>query len=227
MPLSGTLRDMSLANIVQFQCSEQNQAQVTLTRDSQEGILIFSSGELVYARVDKLVGDEAVYELLTWDQASFRVDNAAAGVKRNVKTPWAALMIEGLRRVDESRASHASASYASADHDNALEFRLRNLIDKRNAHAALVLQPDGVIRADARGETAVEEPAAILTTMAKAGEIGSLLGLGSLRRVLLADATESILIEHLNGDTLAFWMDARTPRRHFDDLRQQLTQTGT
>ncbi len=200
MPLTGTLRDLSLANLVQVQCSEQHQAQVTLTRGSHKGTLIFADGELICARADDLAGESAVYELLTWEEADFRVETEVASVERNVTTPWSALLIDGLHRADESRA----------ERDGALETHLRNLKGKQGVRAALVVRPNGAVRADARGQVVTEEPATILQTIANMERISALLGLGAPRHIVLISPTEKILIQKLKDDFLACWLDGNT-----------------
>jgi hypothetical protein len=210
MPLTGTLRDMSLPNIVQFQCSEQNQAQVTLTRNAHKGTLIFASGELIYARADELIGEDAVYELLTWDQAAFRVDNEAAAVERNVQTPWGALLIEGLHRADESQA----------ERDRAMEIRLHSLINRQGVRAALVLRPDGIMRADARGEFITEKPAAIMSAIENIEKIRSLLGLAAPRQIVLFNPSESVWLKNIDGDYLVCWVNGSTTQAALEEILQ-------
>lgn len=104
MPLTGTLRNLRLPNLVQLQCGQQHQARVVLTRAAHKATLVFAVGELIYASADDKASESAVCELVTWEEGDFRVDNATSTVERNVTTPWSALLIEGLRRADEARA---------------------------------------------------------------------------------------------------------------------------
>ncbi len=105
MPLEGTLKDISLPNLVQWQCSDQKRAQVTVTRKSIQGVLVFADGELVHAMVGPIAGEDAVYELLTWDEGSFQVSEGMSDLPaRNVGTPWQSLVLEGLRRADEIKS---------------------------------------------------------------------------------------------------------------------------
>jgi len=67
MSLIGTLKDLSLFNLVQLHCCERQQAQVSLAHGDCDGRLVFADGELVFAAVGGLVGGEAVHELLTWE----------------------------------------------------------------------------------------------------------------------------------------------------------------
>jgi hypothetical protein len=108
MPLDGTLKDLSLPNLVQLQCTEQKRARVKLKQGKAEGELVFVNGELIYAAVGPWTGDNAVYELLIWSEASFHVsDDSTALPLRNVEAPWQTLVLEGLRRADEVKMANA------------------------------------------------------------------------------------------------------------------------
>jgi hypothetical protein len=108
MPLDGTLKGLSLPNLVQLQCTEQKRALVNLKRRAAEGLLVFVDGELIYASVGSLTGENAVYALIIWDDAAFHVSNDVAVLpERNVNTPWQTLVLEGLRRADEINIERA------------------------------------------------------------------------------------------------------------------------
>jgi len=199
MPLTGTLRDLSLPNLVQVQCSEQNHAQVHFTRGAHQGTLVFAAGELTYASADDQAGESAVYELLTWEDGDFRVDDEVRAVERNVTMPWSALLIEGLRRADEVRA----------ERDSTLEANLRSLKGTQGVRAAVVVRSDGAVRADARGETVTEERAVILKAVANVERISALLGLGAPRQITLLNPTEKIWLQKLDDGYLACWLDGR------------------
>lgn len=110
MPLEGTLKDMSLPNLVQVHCSENKRAQITLTRKDIKGALIVDGGELVHAMAGPLTGENAVYELLAWDEGNFQVNDSLAELPaRNVNTPWQSLILEGLRRSDEIKSERIQA----------------------------------------------------------------------------------------------------------------------
>jgi hypothetical protein len=108
MPLIGTLNDISLPNLIQLQSTEQNRTQVILSRNGHQGKLLFDDGELVFAKAGDKLGDDAVFELLKWDDGTFRVDTEDGSIERNVHMPTNALLLEGLRRLDESRAPRFS-----------------------------------------------------------------------------------------------------------------------
>lgn len=200
MPLTGTLGDLSLANLVQLQCSEQNRAQVRLSRRGAEGILIFADGELIYASAGVKTGDDAVYELLTWEDGEFRVDNENADVPRNIETPWSALLLEGLRRADEVRA----------ERDAALESALRELRGKQGLRAALVVNGSGSIRADTQMERADQAAALIALLAGRAETIGALLNLGALGEISAINPNEKVWIKKTGDNYWGCWVEGRT-----------------
>lgn len=199
MPLSGTLRDLSLPNLVQVQCSEQNETRVILTRGAHRGTLIFSAGDLVYASADQLAGENAVYELLTWEDGEFRVDDQVPTVERNITMPWSALLIEGLRRADEARA----------ERDGVLEKHLRELKGKQGIRGAFVVRPNGAVRADAKGEQMPGEPATLLQIYANVERIRELLNLGAPRHIVWSSPSEKIWAQKLQDDYFVCWLDSR------------------
>jgi hypothetical protein len=199
MPLTGTLRDLSLPNLVQVQCSEQNQSRVVLTRGKRQGTLIFANGELIYAQVGDLAGEDAVYELLTWEEGDFRVDDQVSAPERNVTAPWSALLVEGLRRADEARA----------ERDSFLQTRLRALKDKPGVRGALIVRPNGSIRAEFQGDDVPGGPRTLLQAYANVEQIQKLLNTGTPLQILWTSANEKIWVQKIREDYFVCWLDSR------------------
>lgn len=199
MPLTGTLRDLSLPNLIQVQCGEQNRSRVVLTRSKHQGTLIFADGELIYAQLGDLTGEEAVYELLTWEEGDFRVDDQVPSVTRNVLMPWSALLVEGLRRADEARA----------ERDSFLQARLAAFKDKPGVRGARIVRPNGSIRAEFQGDEVPGEPRALAQVYANAEQIQKLLNLGTPFHILWANPNEKIWVQKIREDYLVCWLDSR------------------
>lgn len=214
MPLVGTLRDLSLPNLVQLQCSEQNETQVYLTHQAQQGKLVFSNGELVFASVDDQVGEAAVYQLLTWEDAHFQVRSDVAAVVRNIETSWGSLLLEGLRLADEQRA----------ERDATLEAALRNLRGKHGLRAALVASGSGQLRADAKEQHSQEDAALVAFVAGRAEALGSLLNMGTLSEVLANHPAEKIMLRKLGFNYLGGWLDQRAAIEAVRTLLQLLDQ---
>lgn len=199
MPLTGTLRDLSLPNLIQVQCGEQNQSRVVLTRGKRQGTLIFANGELIYAQLGDLRGEDAVYELLTWEEGDFRVDDQVPSVERNVMMPWSALLVEGLRRADEARA----------ERDGFLQARLAALKDKLGVRGALIVRPNGSIRAEFQGDEVPGDPRALAQVYANAEQIQKLLNLGTPLQILWTNPNEKIWVQKIREDYFVCWLDSR------------------
>lgn len=100
----GNLRTMSLTSIVSINCNEGNQAHLTIWHDGQRADIFFDSGSIVHIALDDHEGEEVIYEILTWEEGTFELRQDVPPPKRTVTTPWSALLLEGLRRIDEQSA---------------------------------------------------------------------------------------------------------------------------
>ncbi len=98
---------MSLPTLIQVLCEEQGDAQLTIRdrEEGEEGSLFFSQGQVVHAQTGTLVGEEAVYELLSWEEGTFVLERSIPPPEQTIHTEWSALLLEGLRRLDEQRES--------------------------------------------------------------------------------------------------------------------------
>lgn len=216
MSLIGTLRELSLFNLVQLHCCERQQAQVALRHGDREGALIFTGGELVFAGADGLTGEDAVHELVTWEDGDFRVDYEAAPVVRNVQTPWRVLLLEGVRRLDEARA----------ERDARLEATLRSMQGTDGLRATVVTNMTGEIRAATTAAPAAAEAAFVAFLGGRLETIGGLLNAGTCKEVSVSGPSECIWIGRRDGDYLACWLDGRASLHPVRRLLQPLLSRG-
>lgn len=167
MPLEGNLRDFSLVNIIQLNCNERNTAKVTLDRQGKEGVIFFDGGSIKHAAFGSLVGEEAVYELLRWRDANFRVESGVTTEEKTVKTSWNALLLEGMRRIDEGEAS-------MADQMNEWAETLRAL---PGVEGVVLISRDGVVLAESVEGNAEREGAVAVFVGNAADQIGEIFSL--------------------------------------------------
>jgi hypothetical protein len=104
----GTLRTMSLASIIQMNCEERIVGVLRLRRHGKMGRIFFNEGQVVHAETDDLFGEEAVYELLEWDQGMFSLEMGVTPPRKTINAEWSGLILEGMRRIDEDQAMTAS-----------------------------------------------------------------------------------------------------------------------
>lgn len=197
MPLTGTLKDLNLFSLVQLQCSEKQHAQVFLKRGKSQGRLAFAEGELVFASVGALTGEEAVRELLTWDDAEFRVDHAAVSVPRNVHTPWLAVLLDGMRTLDETRAGR----------NGGLQVALQGVRGSHGLNAMVVVDQTGHLRAAATEGPHDAEAALAAFLAGRLEVIGGRLNCGAITEALFAGPAEKVWIMKENGSYLVCWLE--------------------
>lgn len=112
MALEGSLSDMSLIDLLQVFSSGRRTGRLLLTGTSQRAMLWFLDGRTVNAAIvdagNKPLsrGEEAVFDLLQWEDASFKFFSCASDDRYvtaiNRSTDW--LILEGLRRRDQQAA---------------------------------------------------------------------------------------------------------------------------
>ncbi len=102
--MKGDLQDMSLANLVQMLCLDQRKAVLNLKRSrARNGVLIFDSGQVIHAEAGLLVGEEAVYDLLSWGDGTFEMNELLTTPHQTVTVSWSHLLMESMRQIDEQR----------------------------------------------------------------------------------------------------------------------------
>lgn len=63
--------------------------------------MFFADGNVVHAELGSLVGEEAVYELLSWEDGPFELKMDISTSERTIDVGWSGLLLEGMRRIDE------------------------------------------------------------------------------------------------------------------------------
>jgi DNA-binding response OmpR family regulator len=100
----GNLHSLSLPNIVQINCTERNQAHLRLRRRQKEASIFFADGNIAHAVSGDQSGEEVIYELLTWEDGEFELEMDVPPPEQTITANWSGLLLEGMRRIDESTA---------------------------------------------------------------------------------------------------------------------------
>lgn len=137
MAIEGDLKDMSVMSLVQITCIEKRRGALFLKCQGEEGVIFFDNGEIVHATVGSLVGEEAVYQLLSWTDGTFRMSNHVTIPRRTVTVSSNHLLLMGTKRIDEQRFEDAAQAQADRllspseiERDSALENDLILLLSK-------------------------------------------------------------------------------------------------
>jgi len=161
MGLRGSLKDMSVADIIQVNCQDRKTASATLVSNGKEAVIFFKDGAVVHAFTDNLSGEEAIYKILSWDDGEFSLDVGAQTPDITIKRNWSGLLLEGAKRLDESSLDESPISIISDDELNEKSEKLKLILGQfanaiKCVEIAAVTGIDGYIKAG-HYKTNVEE----------------------------------------------------------------------
>lgn len=101
--VTGDLRDMSLADTLQILSNGLKTAVIAVEGPGGAGSVAVKEGQIVDARVGGLKGEEALYELIRWEEGGFRITPGQCADAVTVQGSTEGLLMEAFRRLDEDR----------------------------------------------------------------------------------------------------------------------------
>jgi branched-chain amino acid transport system substrate-binding protein len=105
MVLQGNLEEVGLPDLLQVYCSGRQVARLTVNySDASDALFYVDSGDLVDAQFGNRSGVEAVWAALEKEAGAFRVDVGVKAPHRTIDQHWSAVVMDGMRHVDEARA---------------------------------------------------------------------------------------------------------------------------
>jgi len=99
----GRISDFQLSDLIQMNCLGRLTNALQVHKDNQKGIIYFEDGNIVHTTLGEKEGEDAFYEILSWEGGSFSVDREIKSEKESIFKGWQTLLLEGLRRADEAR----------------------------------------------------------------------------------------------------------------------------
>jgi hypothetical protein len=104
MALTGHLSDLSLSELIEFFCNQRKSGRLKVLYPKGAGYFFLQAGSVVDARIGVLHGIDAVYYALTLPNAEFEFSIDVEAKSRTINQPWTQVVLEGLRRLDETIA---------------------------------------------------------------------------------------------------------------------------
>ncbi|MBI1911794.1 MAG: DUF4388 domain-containing protein [Deltaproteobacteria bacterium] len=102
MGVKGRLKDMGLVDIIQIFNAERKTVAIHLGSEMGYGRVYIKNGNIVHASYREFTGPEAFFSLLAWKDGEFEVEPDANPPDKSINQPAEALILEGLRRLDEA-----------------------------------------------------------------------------------------------------------------------------
>jgi len=99
----GALHNVSSGMFLQLIEMEQKTCTIRLEEKAsgKKGILFFSEGQLLDARVNNLQGEAAAHEIFTWEAVNLSIQDGCALRENKIKSDLQPLILEAMRRKDE------------------------------------------------------------------------------------------------------------------------------
>jgi CheY-like chemotaxis protein len=116
----GTLHSISSGMFLQLLEMEEKSCTIRVVSKSlgRQGVLFFSHGDLLDARVDGLRGEAAACEILSWDEVSLSIQNSCRQKEKCVQRSLQAILFEAALRKDDRRSQAESKPANAGKGDN-------------------------------------------------------------------------------------------------------------
>ncbi len=98
----GDLKDLSIVELVQM-LNLNKKSGILHISGKKTGQVFLKNGQLIGAQTDKNESEEAVYELVTFDQGSFKFEVTDDGLVANIKNSTMNVIMEACRIMDENK----------------------------------------------------------------------------------------------------------------------------
>ncbi len=99
----GDLKQVSMADLLQLLAMNARTGTLSINTSHGAGEVRLVTGEVVDAVYRRMEGKKALYRLFAEDEGSFTFATSAASPHRRIRVPTHALLMEGMRQVDEVR----------------------------------------------------------------------------------------------------------------------------
>jgi Domain of unknown function (DUF4388) len=103
--MHGHLEDYPIADLLQFFQGVRKQFHLLIERTEprESAGIYFAAGRPVHAYLSPLEGEEALISLMTWECGRFLVIDDAVSERQTIDSELQSLLLEGARRLDDSR----------------------------------------------------------------------------------------------------------------------------
>ncbi len=101
MAFQGSLKELPLPDILQLVAVSGKTGSFTIENGSEIGQIFLEKGHIVHAKMGRLDGEEAVYELAIWPEGEFLFTPGEVPGPRTISKSNTSLLMEAARRIDE------------------------------------------------------------------------------------------------------------------------------
>ena len=132
----GTISDFQISDLIQMNCLGRMTTALKITKDDNEGIIYFDMGDIVHAESDGMEGEDAIYEILSWQGGQFSTEKGKTSTKETIIKGWQSLLLEAMRRVDESEPEEKTAA---DDESRRTKRKIGHILDEIASSKGIIL----------------------------------------------------------------------------------------
>ena len=99
--VEGSLSEVSLVDLLQIFGLNRRTGTLVLQHGEQQGRIHLTEGSVVSSLLGETTGEKALYRILRWHDGNFRYIPGHADVTRDISRSMDALLMEGMRQLDE------------------------------------------------------------------------------------------------------------------------------
>ncbi|MBF0495357.1 MAG: response regulator [Deltaproteobacteria bacterium] len=98
----GTFKNISLPDLIQMTCLAEMTMTIQVSDRERQGFIFIQNGAVIHAYTgEKLVGEDALYDILSWRRGKFETLIKPWSGAPSIDKNWMFLIIEATRRLDE------------------------------------------------------------------------------------------------------------------------------
>jgi CheY-like chemotaxis protein len=117
----GQVVDLQLIDIIQMACLGRLTMSLAISKGDEEGLIYFKNGEIAHAEAGDLEGKDALYTILEWNEGRFNSQMGISAPKETINERWEHLLLEGMRKRDESTATERDSTVLFHEVERAFE----------------------------------------------------------------------------------------------------------
>jgi len=97
----GKVFGLQLTDIIQMNCLSRVTAALTITKDSEKGVIYLNEGEIVHAECGEEQGTDAFYKIMSWQEGEFVSNIGIVSPLHTIHQSWEHLLVEAMRKSDD------------------------------------------------------------------------------------------------------------------------------
>jgi hypothetical protein len=195
----GVLRKVGLNDVIQMECLARNSSILEIYNQHVLGRIYIEDGNLVHAVGGDLIGEQALYKLLSLPGGSFELAQFEPPDEKTLSGSWEMLLMEAARVRDEMAVNGHEAN-GSESHSAAPVVETKT---SARLEETLVCTRTGDMLFDATPEDIPARVGWLQSVEQRAGQLGQVFALGDFDR-LETELSEGRALSLVRGGKLVF-----------------------